>query len=182
MQKERLTEGQFFLVINGPSCGGKSSVSTILTEKYGGIFNANNDVVKWLISDYDPLTHKVIVQKIVLEATRAALTNNFSIIKEGAFWSEPQDYTNLAQEMNIPLFVANVEAPWDVLMTRFEKRVEAKAQGVKKIANVDPHKFKNIYDTYIATKVETPLQFDSSLQSPEHIAETIVKYIKEQLA
>lgn len=83
--------------------------------------------------------------------------------------------------MSTPLIVANVEAPWDVLMSRFEKRVEAKKQGAKKIANIDPGKFKNIYDAYVETKVDTELNFDSSVQTPEEIAETIVAYIQAQL-
>lgn len=177
MIKETLGSKQFMLIINGPSCGGKSSASDVITGNYGGIFNSRNDTIKWLISDYEPSRHKVQVQNITLAATRAALVSGFSIIKEGAFWSEPQDYVNLAEEMNVPLIVANVEAPWDVLMSRFEKRVEAKKQGAKKIANVDPQKFKNIYDAYIEAKVDTPLNFDSSVQTPEEIAETIVKYV-----
>ncbi len=181
MLKEKLIERQFILIINGPSCGGKSSVSDILTERYGNIFNAKNDNMKWLISDYEPSIHKVAVQKIVLAAARAALSHNLSILKEGAFWSEPESYVTLATEVGVPLIIANVEAPWGVLLSRFEKRIEAKKQGVKKIANVDPNKFKNIYDAYIDTKVSTELNFDSSIQTPEEIADTIVAYIKSHI-
>jgi predicted kinase len=181
MAKDKLTEKQFMLIINGPSCGGKSSVSDIITGEYGGVFNSRNDTLKWLISDYEPSMHKVVVQDITLAATRAAISANLSVIKEGAFWSEPEDYVKLAEDTGLPLFVANVEAPWDVLASRFEARIQAKKQGVKKIANVDPAKFKAIYDMYRETKADTELNFDSSLQTPEEIANVIVDYIKSRI-
>lgn len=137
--------------------------------------------MKLLISDYVPSIHKVVVQDIVLAAAKAALANNFSILKEGAFWSEPEGYSTLATELGIPLIVANVEAPWDVLVSRFEKRIEAKKHGIKKIANVEPDKFKKIYDSYIETKVDTELNFDSSIQAPEEIADAIANYIKSHI-
>ena len=87
----------------------------------------------------------------------------------------------MAQERNIPLFVANIEAPWEVLSERFKKRIEAKKQGAR-IANTDPAGFKERFDAYNLTKMETPLSFDSSQQSPEEIARIISQHIVDYFA
>ena len=111
---------------------------------------------------------------------RFALSKTLSVIKEGALY-EPEKYVELVKEMNVPLFIVNVEAPWEVLMSRFEIRIEAKKQGSKKIANIDPIRFKELYAMYNNTKMVTDLNFDSSKQSPEEIGEAVVSYIRKSL-
>lgn len=178
MQREKIIDKQFLLIINGPSCGGKSSVSNVLFEKYDGIFNAKGDTIKWLISGYTPLTHRSAVHDMIVDIIKIAIPHKFSILKEGASY-EPEKYIEIAKANNLLLFIVNIEAPWEVLTKRFEERIEAKKQGVKKIANVDPVRFKELYEEYNKTKMDTPLVFDSSKQSPEDIAEQIVKYMRE---
>jgi len=43
---------------------------------------------------------------------------------------------------------------------------------------VDPHRFNELYEMYIETKMESPLEFDNSKQTTEEIANTIVSYIR----
>ncbi len=176
MPKEKLTDKQFFLIINGPSCGGKSLVSNVLFQKYGGIYNGKSDAIKWLISDYDANLHRGIVHHMTLETMRVALSHGLSVFTEGALW-EPEKYIEMAKIAKVSFFVANIDAPWEVLVSRFKTRAEAKKQGVK-ISNIDPRRFKELYDMYINTKMKTELEFDSSKQNPEEIAEVIVSYIR----
>lgn len=174
---ERLMDTQFFLLINGPSCGGKSSVSDILFKKYGGIFNGKSDVIKWLISDYQSDAHRKTVHRMTIETLRVALSHGLSAIKEGGLW-EPQAYVELSESAGVPLFIANVEAPWEVLASRFETRVKAKRQGAR-ISNANPRRFRELYDMYHATKMRTGMEFDSSKESPEQIADRIVAFMRE---
>ena len=176
MTKEPLTPNQFFLIVNGPSCGGKSSVSDVLCEKYGRIFKGKSDVIKWLISDYTAVNDRGVLLEMTVATMRVALSHGLSVLKEGAHWA-PEKYVAMAKEFNIPLFIANVEAPWDILVERFEHRIEKKKLGAK-IANTDPVRFKELYDSYNLTKMETSLSFDSSKQSPEEIASTIATTIQ----
>ena len=53
----KITENQFILILNGPSCGGKSSIADILMSKYEGLFNSKGDKIKWLISQYESKIH-----------------------------------------------------------------------------------------------------------------------------
>ena len=175
--KEKLSEKQFFLIVNGPSCGGKSTVSDVIFDRYHGIFKGKYDVLKWLISDYTSLPYRTMVTEMTHETMRIALSYGMSVMKEGALY-EPEKLINLAKEFNIPLFIVNVTAPKEILDERFQKRIAAKKNGAK-IANVDPARFEELYAMYLETKMSTPLEFDSSKQSPEEIADSIVSYIRE---
>ena len=178
MTKEKIIDTQFLVVVNGPSCAGKSAVADVLVQKYGGIFHAKADVVKWLISDYDPPTHWGIVHRLMLALMQSALAEGLSVVKEGGSY-EPEKYVALAGSAQVPLYIVNVDAPWEVLTTRFEKRIEAKREGAR-VANADPARFKQLYDRYHAVKVDTPLSFDSSTQTPEEIASAIVAYMRKR--
>ncbi len=179
MSKQKLASKEFLLLVNGPSCGGKSTVSKILLEKYGGIFNAKGDHIKWLISDYDAATHRGVVHEMTLELVKIALVNKLSVLKEGGLF-EPEKLVDIAKEHNVAFFVVNISAPKKVLDSRFLERIEAKKNGAK-ISNVDPKRFDELYKMYLSTKMESPLEFDSSVQAPEEIAAAIAGYIQAHI-
>jgi uridine kinase len=85
MEKGKLTDKPFFLIINGPSCGGKSTVSKIIHEKWSEIYLASGDKIKWQISDYKSSVYMGAVYKMVLATIKVALQHGLSILKEGAF-------------------------------------------------------------------------------------------------
>ena len=179
MKKELLSKKQFILLINGPSCGGKSTVSNILTELYGGIFKAKSDKIKWLISDYNPSEQRGVVHEMTIEMLRVALKHGLSVLKEGAFY-EPEKFIKISEEFKIPLFIVNVSAPKDVLRDRFQERINKnKERGEKSNTTLD--RFEKIYDMYIDSKIESPLEFDSSLDTPNDIADKIVTHIRRNI-
>ncbi len=179
MAKQKLTPHQFFLILNGPSCGGKSTVSNVLFEECAGIFKAKSDYIKWLISDYEAAAHRAIVQDMTLGLIEIALKNGLSVLKEGALF-EPEQLVQIAKKFHIPLFIANISAPREVLDQRFLERIESKKQGAK-IANIDPKRFSELYEMYFANKMDSPLEFDSSQETPEAIAAAISKYIQAHI-
>lgn len=176
MQKPKLRDKQFFLVVNGPSCGGKSTVINLFIEEYGNIFQAKSDAIKWLISDYNASLHREIVKEMILATVRTALKNGLSVIKEGALYNS-EIYEKIAQEFDVDFYAVNVEAPWEVILERFQKRVEAKKAGVKKIANTDPLRLRDLYEMYLDSKSISPLIFDSSKLDPEEIRDAILEYL-----
>jgi hypothetical protein len=95
---------------------------------------------------------------------------------------QPERFVQIAQEFNVPLFIANISAPKDVLEKRFQERVDKKkADPTVRIANTDPKRFDELYAMYYETKMESPLEFDSSVSTPEEIADVIVKYIQNAM-
>lgn len=176
MNKPQLTNNQFLLVLHGPSCAGKSTISDIIFKQYGGIFKGKSDTIKRLISDYDYPTHRDMVGEMTLATMKIALAHGLSVLKEGGLYGLPE-LVSISKETQVPLFMVNIAAPWEVLLERFQVRKENPLPNVK--INTDTTRFKEVYDEYLATKMETPLEFDSSKQTPEEIVATIVARIKK---
>lgn len=175
----KLSEKQFLLVLNGPSCGGKSSVAKIILEKYSGIYNAKSDQIKWLISGYKSVTYREVVDDMTMATIDQALLYGLPVIKEGGLWVLDK-LKELAKKHSVSFFIANISAPKEVLDERFQERIQAKKNGAR-IANVDPARFDEIHELFLKTKTDTPLSFDSSASSPEDIAREIVAYIQTNL-
>jgi broad-specificity NMP kinase len=175
MTYEKIIPGPFILILHGPSCGGKSTLSDILFKRYGNIFKGKSDTLKRLISDYDPITHRDFVTALTLVTMKYALEQGFSVIKEGGLHGL-NETVEFSKSMNIPLFIVNISAPWHVLAIRFEERIGKPIPGVKINTNTD--RFKEIYEEYLSTKLETPLEFDSSELTPEEIVEKIVSAVR----
>jgi tRNA uridine 5-carbamoylmethylation protein Kti12 len=179
MTKENLSSKQFLLIINGPSCGGKTAVAKTLLDQYASIFNAQSDQIKWLVSDYDPNVHRGIIHEMILELIKVALKNKLSVLKQGASY-KPEILIQIAKDFNVPLFIANITAPKEILEKRFLERIEAKKNGAR-VSNVDPKRFAELNDLYQASKMDSELEFDSSLQSPEEIAFAIAEHVKKNV-
>lgn len=178
MPKGHLTDTQFLLIVNGPSCSGKSTVANVLLDRYGGIFHAKSDAIKWLISGYDPEEHRTIVHEMTLTVARIALADGLSALKEGGL-HRSRDLIGFCVERGIATFVANMEPPEEVLWRRFEERIKAKEGGAR-ISNTDPERFRQLNRMYHESKMETPLVFDTSQATPEDIADAIVEHIRSQ--
>lgn len=179
MTNNNQTIPQFFLIINGPSCGGKSSVAEAIQSKVKSSFNARQDKIKWLISDYESEKYTEVLQEMMYKMIDTALGHKLSVVKEGLH-EGAEKFKQLAEKHNIPIFFANVTAPEEILKLRFQERIEAKKQGAK-IGNVSHERFEKLKQQYEDSKVNTPLEFDSSKQSPEEIADEILKYIEKSL-
>lgn len=176
MEKPKLREKQFFLVVNGPSCGGKTTTIKLLVEKYGNIFQAKSDHIKWLISDYNAEKHRGIIHDMINQMIETALENGLSVIKEGALF-EPEKYKEIGDKFNVDFFFINVEASWDILLERFRDRVNNQTEG-KKISNTSEKRLQELYEMYIDSKKHSSVTFDSSKSNPEEIVEKIVDYLK----
>lgn len=167
---------QFFLAVNGPSCGGKSSVAKALASRIPGLFNAKRDHVKWLISDYASERYTDVLKDMLAGMIDAALAHGLSVVKEDLH-EKPERLERLGSKHGVPIYFVNVTAPQDVLRARFRERIEAKKRGAK-IANTSWERFELLRQRYENNKVSTPLEFDSSQQSPDGIAEKILSHIR----
>lgn len=177
---KKISNKPFILLIDGPSCGGKSTVGEVIIKSFKNIFHAHTDIIKWLISDYYAPTHRPIVFEITNKAMEVALKNKLAVLKEGTQW-QPQVYVKMAKKFNVPLYIVNIEAPWEVIVRRFEERLESRRKNGAKISNTSKKRLKELYNLYHMNKMNPTLEFNSTNINPEKIAEEIVKYIKKDL-
>jgi chloramphenicol 3-O-phosphotransferase len=176
---ERLTEKQFLLLVNGPICGGKSTTIKQLFETYAGLFKVQGDVIKLQISGYVADVQRDVVYEMSIALTQSALSQGLSVIKEGATY-QPERYSEIVKQFNIPVYVANISAPWEILVKRWQEREDAKNAGLR-AKNADFTRLEVVYNMYLNAKMETPLEFDSSVQSTQEIVDQITQHIKDTI-
>jgi predicted kinase len=176
MQKIKLNK--LILIINGPSCGGKSTLINKLLEKITNVFYLKGDKIKWLMSDYKSQEHALFVEELLLNMMETTLKNNYSVIKEG-LRGDPEKIKNLAKKYNYHLVFVNISAPKEKLYNSFEERMIAVKEKNAKVANTSIERFEELRLLYENTKIKTNLEFDRTKEDLNKIVETIIETIRK---
>jgi predicted kinase len=113
------------VLVDGPSCGGKSTVADALWERRAGWYLARGDRIKWLISGYQSERHRPTVDAMLIATARVALKQGMSVIVDGPGLCGPGSFMALAREFGLQPVVVEVTAAAHVLHARFDDRVAA---------------------------------------------------------
>lgn len=171
---------KFLLIINGPMCAGKSTISDIFL-KNEGVFRGSSDRIKWLISNYsgDNPNHRSMAKNITLSAIEGAVNAGLSVVVDGGFNEHRDKYKEIAAKFDLKYLSVNIESPYEVLKQRFIERVESSRQeGGKRISVDTIEGFDTRYEWYESyNKDPEATTFDSSKSSAEEIALKIEKII-----
>lgn len=171
---------KYILVLNGPMCAGKSTITRLLMQK-AGLFRGSYDAVKWLISNYsaDNENHRKTAKKVIFSAISTAVESGLSIIIDGGFADYRDAYRKLAQEFNFRYISVNIEAPIEILEKRFLERVDSAIQANSKTISVTTLEgFHSRYQWYLHTNKDPEgTILDSSKLSQEEILLEIEKMI-----
>ena len=149
-KKRQINFPKFILILNGPACAGKTSVTRYFKSKYKNIFTPRGDKLKWLISDYDRtnLHHKEQIVKMTFDLIQSAIKGGFSIVYDWSLTDTQRiKCKKLAKHYGLVFIEVNIEANFDVISCRFDERIEASKKGAK-ISLVDPLVMKERYDDY----------------------------------
>jgi predicted kinase len=141
---------KFILVLNGPMCAGKSTITKTFMQREG-VFRGSYDAIKWLLSNYSSENsyHKDSAKEIIFSAISKAVELGFSVVIDGGFGDYRKRYKDLAQEHEYAYVSVNIEADEDVLKERFLARVEsAKIDNGKKLSVTTLDGFQKRYDEY----------------------------------
>jgi predicted kinase len=174
---------KFLLIINGPMCAGKSTITKIFLQKEN-VFRGSSDRIKWLISNYsgDNQKHREIAKKITLSAIESAMDSDLSVVIDGGFGDFKDKYKELASKYKFKYLSVNIEAPLEILEQRFLERVEsAKRDDSKTISVTTLEGFHSRYNWYLEkNKDNEAFIFDSNKLAAEDIALNIEELIASQ--
>jgi adenylate kinase family enzyme len=176
---ERDNIKKFIIILYGPQCSGKSTVAKLILEKVSEVFHASVDKIKWLISDYsaEKYSGKGITDRLVLALMTQAAKEGFSILVEGntKMMANTEIYSKMAADNNLQLVEVNIEAPYDILLDRFNLRVKDSEIKGNKISVKTEEGMKERFDKYQELKNHNIPTFDSAKMSPEEILLEIEK-------
>ena len=172
---------KFILVLNGPMCAGKSTVTKILMEREN-IFRGSFDAIKWLIGNYsaDNEFYRKVAKEIVFSAVSTAVQSGLSVVIDGGFADFREKFKNLAEQHGYKYLSINMEAPLDVLENRFLERVEySKKVDSNKISIKTLEGFHLRYQWYLNKNKDIDgILFDSHALSPNQIIKEIDDILK----
>jgi predicted kinase len=169
------------IILNGSSCSGKSSIIKILMKERENLFYLHYDTLKWLFSKYKREKHNKDVQKIVMHVVGEVFSMGYDVISESSLTRESrQKLIDLANKNNYEIIKINLEADFDVLLKRFNERVEAALkipEKDRKISNLSVERFKELYEIYNNEKDSDAIVYKTDKENPEEIAEKINKML-----
>ena len=166
-----------FISINGSTCSGKSAVIKNVMRERDRLFHLAYDSVKWSFSKYSPQEQFNDVHAVMSAMAEAVFTMGYDVISESGLhreWREKLFAAARAHGYEVIEIV--LEADYGVLEKRFDERVaRAAANPEVRISNLSKERFKGIYETFQKEKNPVALAFRSDEQSPEEIAESVLK-------
>lgn len=169
------------IILNGSSCSGKSSIIKILMKERENLFYLHYDSLKWLFSKYKRETHYKDVQRVVLSIAREVFDIGCDVISDSSLTREFREkLIYLAKQNNYEIIEINLEADFDVLLKRFNERVESALKVPEKdrrISNLSVDRFKELYEIYNNEKNSNAITFRTDIEKPEEIAEKINKFL-----
>ncbi len=164
------------ILINGPSCAGKSTVVSSFFEAKKDIFWLKYDAVKRFFVDYEPATDKQKVVDLLTVIAKDRITKNETILAEGLIDESFYDIQQFAKDSGYTIYEFNIEAPYDVLLARFRERVKNPIPGIKINSSEDKH--LEIYTRYQSTKNQNAVTLNTNVMTPEDISHTILETIQ----
>ncbi len=159
------------IIINGPSCAGKSTIIDKIFETKQDIFWLKFDSVKRFFVDYIPSVDKQKVTDLVVVIGKDRMEKDEDILCENHI----QEVIDFAKEKSYSIYEYNIEAPYETLLERFRARLLNIKEGLK--INTSEEKHRETYDKYLVRKDMNVKTFDTSLQSAEEIAKEILSDI-----
>src|SRR3990172_11441793 len=113
-----------FVLINGASCSGKSTVVKKILEEKERYYKLSYDALKWSFSRYKSDDHFDDVRRLLRAVAETVCEMGYHIVCDSALHKETRDKLfAIAKKNGYEIIEINLEADWKVLVRRFNKRV-----------------------------------------------------------
>ena len=167
-----------FIIVNGPSCTGKSTAVNQVLEKFPHFYKLSYDAQKWHFSKYDRTTHFDDVHTVVRALAETVCKLKYNIICDSALYKKDREFLfEIVKKHGYEIVEINLEAEYEVVAKRFDERVaSALANKSKTISNTSKERFKEIYDIYQAEKNLDAIEIRTDTNTPEEVAKQMFVY------
>lgn len=152
-----------FIMINGCSCAGKSTIVKRIINEKERYYQLSSDSQKWLFSKYDRTVHFEDVRKVVRSLAETLCAMEYTIVCDSALYRENREtLLEIPKKYGYDIVEINLEAAYPVLEKRFEARLEEASKNPhSKISNTSKERFKELYDIYQSEKNKEALTFQT---------------------
>ncbi len=168
-----------FIMLNGPSCVGKSTTVNRIMDEKEKYYKLSYDTQKWLFSKYDRNIHFEDVKAVQRALAETVCGLHYNIICDSALHRETREkLLNIARKYEYEVIEINLEADYEILAVRFDERVkDALQKKSKTISNTSKERFKELYDIYQREKNSSATVFWTDQQNEEKVANSILQLL-----
>lgn len=171
---------KYLLTLNGPLCSGKTSTADLLLASEPKLIRISRDKIKRFISDYTPDNHyKIFLDQIMVSFTKQAFENGLNVIIEGS----PNldiivQLKEIAEKHGAKYVEVNLEAPEDVLIDRFHKRLALAKERDFKMFCTTEERMKELNQKYFSLKNTSAKTIMTDVLSQEEVIQELKKIIE----
>lgn len=168
-----------FVLINGCSCAGKSTVVSEVMAKKEHFFHLSGDSLKWSFSQYNRDTHADDTRRLVRAVAESVCEMGYDIICDSALHVETRTkLLEIPEKYGYEIIEINLEAEYPVLVGRFDIRVaDAQKNQSKRISNTSKERFREIYEIYESGKNPMAITFRTDKETVDEIVMKIIDLI-----
>lgn len=165
-----------FILLNGPSCAGKSTVARQVIDSRAHLFYLSYDTLKWSFSLYSHLVHGKDIHVLMNTVAETISAMGYDIICDSGLHKGGREALfEIPKKYGYEIVEVNIEADYDVLIRRFNERVlDARTNPRMKISNTSPVRFRELFDTYHKEKNQNAVTLRSDTQTAEEIAHVVL--------
>ncbi len=166
-----------FLMLNGASCSGKSTIVKRVMKEVPGYYQLSYDSLKWGFSQYKPDQHFDDVRKLVRALAETLCAMKYNILCDSGLHKETREKLfEIVKRHNYEIVEVNLNAEYKVLTERFDKRIaDAAATPGTRIANTSKERHKELYNIYESEKNPQAISFRTDGQSIDEIVGEVLK-------
>ncbi len=167
------------IIINGQSCGGKSTTVKTLLENHKHFFKLSYDNVKRFYVDYKADTHMDMVYEMLSSMSKTAIVQGYDCISDGSWRGEKtKDIREVFEDHGYSIYEFNIEADINVIRQRFAEKVKESAEKNIPISNTSVERLEQLNDTYQLEKNKNAVTYRSDRMTIEQIVSDIEKVCK----
>jgi predicted kinase len=165
-----------FIMLNGPSCAGKSTVIKRIMAEEDHFYQLSSDYQKWMFSKFDRSIHFEDVRSLAENVCKLG----YNIICDSALHRENREMLlSVARTHGYTIVEINLDAPYEALEPRFlERVVDAKAKGSTRITNTSVERFKELYDIYQEGKNPAAIPIRADQNTADEVYKKVLEHIK----
>ncbi len=166
------------VIINGPSCVGKSTIIRELLKMKENVFLLSFDSLKRNFSQYEPIKDYVKVRDLLESIAQYVFLKKFDVITDSVLRSEGREkLINLAKKQDYEVVEINLEADKEVLQKRFQERIERSADAFVKPTNTSIDRWEELFDLYHNEKNKEALTFFTDKMTEKEIIEKVAFFL-----
>jgi predicted kinase len=169
-----------FVMLNGHSCSGKSTVVKRIIAEKDQYYQLSYDSLKWLFSKYSREAHSRDVQKLVQAVAESVCAMRYNIICDSALHKETRDLLlEIPRRHEYEIIEINLEADYEILARRFDVRIaDALRNPERKISNLSKDRFNELYRTYEEEKNPNVIIIRTDMHSIDEVANKVLALIQ----